>query len=71
MREEGYRSLQIRKSALAALESTEVRLSVSALTIYRPSRNQRKVGPRLPGPGSLNRVESLLGGRMSQQRYPL
>ena len=34
MREEGYRSLQIRKSALAALESTEVRLSVSALAIF-------------------------------------
>lgn len=33
MREEGYRSLQIRKSALAELESTAVQLSVSALEI--------------------------------------
>jgi len=33
MREEGYRSVQIRKSALAALESTAVRLSASALAM--------------------------------------
>ncbi len=39
MREEGYRSVQIRKSALAALESTAVRLSVSALAILRQSRD--------------------------------
>jgi hypothetical protein len=31
MREEGYRSVQIRKSAAAALESTAVRLSLGAL----------------------------------------
>lgn len=33
MREEGYRSLQIWKSTFAALESTAVRLSVSASVI--------------------------------------
>jgi hypothetical protein len=40
MREEGYRSVQIRKPALAALESTAVRLSVSALAIYLSLRRQ-------------------------------
>jgi len=34
VREKGYRSLQIRKSGLAALESTAVQLSVSALAIF-------------------------------------
>jgi hypothetical protein len=33
VREKGYRSLQIRKSGLVALESTAVQLSVSALAI--------------------------------------
>jgi len=33
MREEGYRSVQIRKSAPAAVESTAVGLSVSASAI--------------------------------------
>lgn len=38
MREEGYHSVQIRKSVLAALESAAVRLSVSALAIWCQSR---------------------------------
>jgi hypothetical protein len=37
MREDGYRSVQIRKSALAALESTAVRLSVVRVVTYQLS----------------------------------
>ena len=40
MREEDYRSVQIRKPALAALESTAVRLSVSALAIARSATSE-------------------------------
>jgi hypothetical protein len=48
MREEGYSSVQIRKSALAALESTAVRLSVSALAIMHSLTWQ---AARYPIPG--------------------
>jgi hypothetical protein len=39
MRKEGYRSVQIRKSAAAALESTAVRLSLSALASWHKPRS--------------------------------
>lgn len=45
MRKEGYRSVQIRKSAAAALESTAVRLSVSASAIIRSPRRRLASAP--------------------------